>query len=187
MFDLEDFVVDCREAAVETEPRTAIVELLRRTMADASDVAEALDPQEGGLSVVHADDVVTVLHVVWAPGMVVPPHDHKMWAAIGVYAGGEDNTFYKRTAEDRTRIEQAGGKQLRVGDAVVMGADAIHGVVNPHHHLTGAIHVYGGDFVNEPRSAWEAGPDEERPYDTRATQRLFAEANARWKAETGRT
>ena len=35
-------------------------------------------------------------HVVWAPGMRIRPHDHLMWAAIGLYAGQEDNTFYRR-------------------------------------------------------------------------------------------
>ena len=30
----------------------------------------------------------------------------------------------------------------------------------------GAIHVYGGDFINQPRSQWGPGPLEERPYDT---------------------
>jgi predicted metal-dependent enzyme (double-stranded beta helix superfamily) len=190
VFDLDAFVVDCKAAAAETEPRTAIVEVLRRTMADASAVADALDPQEGGLTIVHADEDVTVLHVVWAPDMVVPPHDHLMWAAIGVYTGAEDNTFYRRVPEDRRHLEQTAGKRLVVGDAVVMGADAIHGVHNPHHQLTGALHVYGGDFVSKARSAWESpspdGPLEERPYDTVGTQQIFAEANARWKAETGR-
>jgi predicted metal-dependent enzyme (double-stranded beta helix superfamily) len=29
------------------------------------------------------------------PGMTLGPHDHCMWAAIGVYTGGEDNTFFR--------------------------------------------------------------------------------------------
>ena len=42
---------------------------------------------------------LTVLNVVWAPGMVLPPHDHRMWAAIGIYAGQEDNEFFRRDGE----------------------------------------------------------------------------------------
>jgi hypothetical protein len=46
--------------------------------------------------------------------------------------------------------------------------------------LTGAIHVYGGDFVNEPRSQWGPGPMEERPYDVAEAQQQFADANHAW-------
>jgi hypothetical protein len=51
--------------------------------------------------------------------------------------------------------------------------------------LTGAIHVYGGDFVNQPRSQWGPGPEEERPYDLDIARRQFAEANDAWRAEMG--
>ncbi len=43
----------------------------------------------------YRDDDLTVLHVVWAPGMSIYPHDHRMWAVIGIYSGQEDNAFYR--------------------------------------------------------------------------------------------
>ena len=46
------------------------------------------------------DDELTVLHVVWAPRMTIYPHDHRMWAAIGIYAGQEDNSFFRRSAPE---------------------------------------------------------------------------------------
>ena len=61
-----------------------------------------------------------------------------------------------------------------------LGDDAIHAVANPRRVLTGAIHVYGGDFVNEPRSQWGPGPLEERPYDIDEVRRQFDEANRAW-------
>jgi predicted metal-dependent enzyme (double-stranded beta helix superfamily) len=64
---------------------------------------------------------------------------------------------------------------------LVLGRDAIHAVTNPLAGLTGAIHVYGGDFVNEPRSQWGPGPIEERPYDIDETRVQFSEANRRWR------
>ena len=68
------------------------------------------------------------------------------------------------------------------GDVVLLGDDTIHAVTNPLGRLTAAIHVYGGDFVNEPRSQWGPGPVEERPYDMDVAQQQFAEANERWRA-----
>lgn len=64
----------------------------------------------------------------------------------------------------------------------MLGDDTIHGVTNPREGLTGAIHVYGGDFVNQPRSQWGPGPLDERPYDIEDVRRQFATANAAWRA-----
>ena len=76
----------------------------------------------------------------------------------------------------------SGGRELAVGDVLLLGDDTIHAVTNPLGRLTGAIHVYAGDFVNEPRSQWGPGPVEERPYDIEVARRQFAEANAAWRA-----
>ena len=56
------------------------------------------------------------------------------------------------------------------------------GSTNPRDRLTGAIHVYGGDFANQPRSQWGPGPREERPYDIEEARQQFAAANATWDA-----
>jgi len=53
--------------------------------------------------------------------------------------------------------------------------------------LTAAIHVYGGDFVNEPRSQWGPGPERERPYDVDQAQQEFAAANRAWLGQTAAT
>ena len=44
---------------------------------------------------------------------------------------------------------------------------------------TSAIHVYGGDFISQPRSQWGPGPLEERPYDLDLLRSQFEEANTR--------
>ena len=31
-------------------------------------------------------------------GMALNPHEHRMWAVIGMYGGQEDNAFYRRAA-----------------------------------------------------------------------------------------
>ena len=40
--------------------------------------------------------------------------------------------------------------------------------------------MYGGDFVNQPRSQWGPGERMERPYDIAEAQQQFADANAAW-------
>jgi predicted metal-dependent enzyme (double-stranded beta helix superfamily) len=159
-------------------------ELLQRTMATADEVADALLPDQGGLTLLHQSDDLTIVHVVWAPGMRIYPHNHQMWAVIGIYGGQEDNTFYRRDPDDRRRLVESGGKELRTGDVLTLGDDTIHAVSNPIDRLTGAIHVYGGDFVNEPRSQWGPGPMIERPHDYAVTLEQFAEANRAWLARS---
>jgi predicted metal-dependent enzyme (double-stranded beta helix superfamily) len=183
VFDVDQLIADCREAAAESSPRRAVREVLLRAVGDADEVAAALSPTEGGLNIMYRSADLTILDVVWAPGMRLFPHDHRMWAAIGIYAGQEDNTFYRRSGDGDMHhlLTESGGKELCTGDVLLLGDDAIHAVANPLGRLTAAIHVYGGDFVDQPRSQWGPGPLEERPYDMQEVQRQFADANKLWE------
>jgi predicted metal-dependent enzyme (double-stranded beta helix superfamily) len=186
MFDLDTFVTDCRAALKEPTPEIAVRELIERTVAQPGDVERALGtPTWGGITVLHQSPELTILNVVWAPGMAVYPHDHRMWAVIGLYGGREDNTFYRRSPEG---LIAAGGKVLEMRDATLLGRNVVHKVTNPLRVFTGAIHVYGGDFFTVPRSEWTPDTLEERPYDAEGIRRVFAEAYERWRAEcaTGR-
>jgi predicted metal-dependent enzyme (double-stranded beta helix superfamily) len=174
MFDLEALIADCRTAVSDADPRGAIREVLARTVAKPDDVAAALGKDEGGISVLYNADDLTILNVIWAPKMCLFPHDHRMWAAIGIYGGAEANTLYRRGEE---RLQPAGGRMLDVGDVFGLGADAIHSVDNPRTVFTGAIHIYGGDFFTQPRSEWSGVPYEEQPYDVERTLAHFEAAN----------
>jgi predicted metal-dependent enzyme (double-stranded beta helix superfamily) len=106
------------------------------------------------------------------------PHNHLIWAVIGVYTGREDNIFWRRLpGADGGRIEAAGAKSLGERDAEPLGPDIIHSVTNPVSRLTGAIHVYGGDFFAVSRSEWDPENLTEGRYDLEKNMRLFAEAN----------
>jgi predicted metal-dependent enzyme (double-stranded beta helix superfamily) len=115
--------------------------VLRRAVADPSDVADVLQPREGGISILHHAPDLTVIHFVWAPRMELYPHDHRMWAVIGIYEGREDNMFFRRERAGARSIVDSGEKQLTTGDVVVLGDDTIHAVANTTDRLTGAIHV----------------------------------------------
>ncbi len=184
MFDVDELVAACDAAIGETEPRLAVKEVLERAVADQRAIADALPPERAELVPLHVSDRLTVLKIVWAPGMVLGPHDHRMWAAIGIYAGQEDNTFYRRSGPTPTTLVECGGKELATGEVALLGTDTVHAVTNPKDRLTAAIHVYGGDFVHQPRSQWGPGKVEERPYDIDEALQQFTEANRAWPDAT---
>jgi predicted metal-dependent enzyme (double-stranded beta helix superfamily) len=175
MFVIDDFINDCQLALSENEPRRAVREVLTRAVADASAVADSLEHHHAGITLLHNTDDLTVLNVVWGPGMQLPPHDHRMWASIGIYAGQEDNGFFRR---DGNRITASGGKQMHAGDVLLLGDDAIHSVTNPLRSYTGAIHVYSGNFVTKARSQWDPDTKLEEPYDYDRILKVFEASNA---------
>jgi predicted metal-dependent enzyme (double-stranded beta helix superfamily) len=181
MFDLDSFVADCRAALGESTPEVAVRALVERAIARPVEVEQALGtPTSGGVTALHRSPELTILNVVWAPGMTIYPHDHRMWVIIGLYGGREDNTFYRRSPEG---LVVAGRKELETRDSALLGKSVVHAVTNPLRVFTGAIHVYGGDFFAVPRSEWTPDTLEERPYDVERMKRTFADANERWRAE----
>jgi predicted metal-dependent enzyme (double-stranded beta helix superfamily) len=182
MFDTDSLVSDLHTAIKESDPRRAVRELMIRTLEKPTPVQKSLGKKLGGLETIYNSEDLTVLNVIWAPGMKLYPHDHRMWAVIGIYGGVEDNTLYRRGPE---RIVASGGRELRESEVLSLGADAIHAVANPERRFTGAIHVYGGDFINQPRSQWDPDTLAEQPYNLDQVRRLFAQANADWAAQVG--
>jgi len=175
---VEDIVARCQAALDEHTPVLAVRDVLDELVADPAGLAHALGPVEsGGIRPLHHDADLTVLHVAWTPGMALNPHEHRMWAAIGMYGGQEDNAFFRRAP---ARLEATGGKELPAGEVLVLGDDVIHSVTNTRREFAVALHVYGGDFFAVERSEWDFGTFEERPRDLERTRRLFDEANARW-------
>jgi predicted metal-dependent enzyme (double-stranded beta helix superfamily) len=174
MFETDSFIAECVEAASEHEPRLAVRDVLERGMADPLSVSRALPPERAGITKLHVAPEITILHVVWAPGMSFGPHDHRMWAAIGIYTGGEDNSFYRRR---QGTLTASGGRRLRPRDVALLGDDTIHAVTNPTTEYTGSIHIYGGDFFATSRSEWRGDPYREQPYDVQYVLDYFEAAN----------
>ena len=177
--ELEQFIAECASAVNDSAASKAVRETVARAVADPVALQEAIGvPERGGLNRIHVSDELTILNVVWAPRMTLRPHNHNMWAVIGVYGGREDNIFWRRVDDDPAgRIEAAGAKSIGQSDVRPLGKDIIHSVTNPTSKLTGAIHVYGGDFFKMHRSEWEPESLEERPYDLEGNIQLFEQAN----------
>lgn len=184
MFALDNFIEDCRQAVAEDDSHKAVREIVDRAVSDPAGVLAGLGtPEKAGVGKIHASDDLTIINVVWGPSMTIMPHNHEMWAVIGVYGGREDNVFWRRVAEaENGLIEAAGARSLGPKDCAPLGRDIIHSVTNPLGQLTGAIHVYGGQFFATPRSEWDHASLREGDYDVEKNMRLFEESNARLAA-----
>jgi predicted metal-dependent enzyme (double-stranded beta helix superfamily) len=185
MFQKDRFIEDCRHAV--DEGQAAIRELmLAAVAAPGGIVAELGEPTQAGVYPLHNDDRLTVINFVWAPCMTLMPHNHNMYAVIGIYSGREDNVFWRRLGDNANGpdIEAAGADSLGTGQVATLGRDIIHSVANPITKLTSAIHVYGGDFFNPPeqRSQWDHEALREQPWDMEDTRATFRQADIRYNA-----
>ena len=176
MFDKEQFVADCRAALDGERGSRNVREVVARAVSDPAALIQGLgEPQKGSYDVLHRSPELTMINVIWPIGQIVMPHNHALWAVIGVYTGREDNILWRRLPEDANgQVEAAGAKTLGETDTIAFGAEVIHSVVNPVPRLTGAIHVYGGDFFSVSRSEWDPESLREKPYDMEKVLRMFA-------------
>ena len=180
MFTVEEFVESCRSALDEHTPEQAIKEIVTSSIAEPHQLESALGTPSGpGMATLHRSPELTILNIIWPPGIALYPHDHNLWAVIGLYGGQEDNTFYTRNVAGDGLV-RTGTRVLESKETVLLAQDAIHAVQNPSSLYTGAIHVYGGDFFNEPRSQWASDSSAEEPYNVEQVQRVFQLANEQW-------
>src|SRR6516225_5206552 len=185
MFDLDAFRSEC-SAAARGGGQPAIREIVARGVDSPGDVLRALgEPRRAEVTTLHRAADLTILNVVWGPRMTVMPHNHNMWAVIGIYTGREDNILWRRLPDNHERVEAAGARSLCVGDAEPLGHNIIHSVTNPIRRLTGAIHVYGGDFFAAHRSEWDAETLLEGRFDAERALRRFEEANEAYERLPG--
>jgi predicted metal-dependent enzyme (double-stranded beta helix superfamily) len=169
MFDLDQFVADLRATLAERS-RQAMKEVVTRAVSDPASLLRQLgEPDKGGITTLHHAPDLTIINVAWGPHQVTFPHNHLLSAVIGMYGGREDNMFWRRVPNPtKYQIEAAGGTALGTGDVTVLGRDVIHSVVNPLEKVSGAIHVYDGDFFAIQRSMWDAETLVEQPFDINA-------------------
>lgn len=175
--NLERFVEDCVSANAEPDPQAAVLDVLARAVSEPAGLRAAFgEPGKAGIFVLHRSDDLTIFNAVWTPQMNLMPHDHLMWANIGIYAGREDNIFWRRTVDS---IEATGVAALFEKDAASLPVDAIHSVTNPLLRFTGGIHIYGGDFFATPRSLWDPETLQEQPSDGDVVRGIFDSENER--------
>ena len=175
--DIDQFVADCIAANKEADAQAAVNEVLARAVSTPDAVLAALgNPDKAGLNVLLSSPTLTIFAATWTPQMNLMPHDHLMWANIGIYTGREDNIFWKRTSNG---IKAFGADALFVKDTAMLPEDALHSVTNPLQRFTGGIHIYGGDFFDTTRSQWNPETLEEEPSDGAKIRKMFQRENER--------
>ncbi len=71
MFDVDNFVADCKSAMAQDGAHKAVAELVERAVSDPASVLAGLgEPQRAGVNKIYADDSLTILNLVWGPRMV---------------------------------------------------------------------------------------------------------------------
>ena len=181
MLDVERFIEECRQAVTRGDGHKAVGALVERAVSNPAEVLAGLgEPDRAGVHKVYVSNDLTIHNVVWGPHMTLMPHNHEMWAVIGIYTGREDNIFWRRIPEAQDgKLTAAGARALAVKDVELLGPDVIHSVTNPVNRLTGAIHIYGGQFFSTPRSEWDPETLLEGRYNVEKNMRLFEESNRR--------
>ena len=95
MFDLDQFIADL-PATLADRLAQAGKEVIARAVSDpASLISQIGEPDKAAVQVLHQAPDLTVLNVIWAPGQVTLPHDHRVSAVIGMYGGREDNMIWR--------------------------------------------------------------------------------------------
>ncbi len=138
--------------------RDAIEELLTDALRNPIDMKQALDAMgqakqvgEGRIGdfVIHRSPDLTILRAAVPPKFKSPPHNHLMWAVIGVYEGQENNYFYRRGGEG---LEPAGSRQLKPSDILVLGQDVIQRAPNDRYVHRGGVPPTQAAARGRPRS-----------------------------------
>lgn len=158
--------------------QSGVQDVMARAMSNPGAVLAGVgEPQEGGIKTLYRSPNLTVLNIVWSPLMQLMPHEHNMWSVIGIYTGREDNIFWQR---QDGRVSAVKATALSQGNVVPLPRDVIHSVSNPIERLTGAIHIYGGDFFATPRSEWDPETLSEREWNIQRAIQIFEQSNDRF-------
>jgi len=160
-FDPDGFVTKCRAALLDDDPAKAVHEVVAAAVVAGAAIDAALGVENATYpSALYKSPELTVQRITWWPGYQSLPHEHRMWAVVGVYDGVEVNRTYRRSA---SALEPIATHEVGVADVIALDDTAVHSVENPLRTRTAGLHVYGGPILTQPRSAW--GPDgREQPF-----------------------
>lgn len=150
------FVASVREAVRQDETGDALAKVMADTLADPAAVAKTVPPQDEDEIHLFEDEAVSIWSCRFQPDVVMPAHEHKMPAWIGVFAGAEKNIIYKREGGG---LEEVRTTVVRPGELLMIGDDQIHAVTAEGPEPSHALHVYLGPLTKIERELfdWESG------------------------------
>ena len=155
-FDIDDFVVQLREAAQQSDAQTRVRALMDTAFSDPQAIDAAMPDYDNDDEILFEDDSVSIWFCRFMPGLHVPPHDHQTNATIGVYRGAENNHFYLRESD---RLVHKSTRRLGAGEVISIKPDGIHSVEAAGQTPSRAIHVYLAKLTTIERSLfdWNSG------------------------------
>ena len=175
LIEMQKFIEDCIAANKDSNPQEAVKEVLARGVSNPQAMLKAIgEPKEAGLKVFLRSKDLTIFAAAWTPQMNLMPHNHHMWANIGIYTGREDNIIWER---NNNSLEAHDVRCLFAGDVATLQTNAIHSVTNPLQRFTGGLHIYGGDFFATERSQWDPETLIEEPSNGDVIRNIFKKAN----------
>lgn len=175
LIEMQKFIEDCIVANKESNPQEAVMEVLARGVSNPSAMLKTLgEPTEAGLKVFLRSKELTIFAASWTPQMNLMPHNHHMWANIGIYTGREDNIIWE---QNKGGLKANDVRCLFAGDVATLTSNAIHSVTNPLQRFTGGLHIYGGDFFATERSQWDPETLAEEPSNGEVIRDMFKKAN----------
>lgn len=156
-FSFDNFVTEVRVAAASDKPTHTIRTLMQKAL-ETPEALVADNPLEEGADeiMLFEDETVSVWVCRFDPHTVIPPHEHKMNAFIGVFKGREKNLFFKNEAGG---LKYKSTKIIDAGQMVSIGTDGLHAVVAEGEEDCYSFHVYTGPLSKIKRSLfdWNTG------------------------------
>lgn len=158
---LNAFIERCKLALQDPDPQASVEAIMQEALGDPAlrqDVAarKGLTPADD-LYAYRTQDL-TVLAAALPPGFRAEPHNHNLWSVVGVCDGQEDNEFFEVQDGKLTCTR----RETVTGPGILSNpADVIHAIHNPLDTPLIAVHVYGGDLLETPRSTWDRETHEE--------------------------
>ena len=156
-FSFDQFVTDARAAVVSDKPTHAIRTLMQKAL-KTPETLVANNPLEKDADEVmlFEDDTISVWVCRFNPHTVVPPHEHKMNAFIGVFKGREKNHFFKN---DANGLQYKSTQIIDTGQMTSIGTDGLHAVVAEGEEDCYSLHVYTGPLSKIKRALfdWDTG------------------------------
>ena len=158
-FDLQNFIGRLRNSASSEDAPVRVEALMSEAFRNPEAVRAAMPRFESDEVILFEDESLSVYYCRFDPDQQVPPHDHRTTAVIGVYDGGEVNSFYR---VDGGRLIEEATVTLAPGDVLRIDADAIHTVMTSGQEACHGLHVYLARLATTDRSLydWESGTAE---------------------------
>ncbi len=169
-FSPESFVADLRAAAADARPVRAVNAVMKEAVADPAAVAARVPDYEGEQLCLFENDELSVYCVRFFAGQLVPPHNHKMPAFIGVYEGTEVNRLFRHDASGLTLVAE---KHVGPGETLSIGSEGIHGVYARGGEDSLALHAYLGALERVRRSLFDPESGREIPFTDESYQALL--------------